>query len=476
MLKIAIDGHEVILCNVYGPNTDSPEFYENMQTHINDMQCEDIVWCGDFNLVLNPNLDCYNYKCINNPKARDKILELIETYSYIDPFRQLHEKLRRYSWRKKSPLKQGRLDFFLLSESLLSSLDTCYIESSYRSDHSAISLSLTFNDFKKGHGLWKFNNSLLYDDKYLECIRDIILKVKKQYAVPVYNMDNLHMVSDENIFFTINDQLFLETLLFEIRGKSISYSSYIKKKKNKEEQDLMKEIKVIEENASEGNVDELYNKKQELEKLRKHRLQGNYIRSRAKWVEEGEKPSSYFCKLESRNFTSKIIPQLELGNGDKIYDQSQILIETKNFYENLYKCNLNSVDFDLENELSCDTCSIPKLSEIESESLEGEITFTEASNTLLKMKSNKSPGSDGFSAEFFKVFWKYIGVYVVRSINHGYKNNILSITQRHGVITLLPKGDKPKQYLKNWRPITLLNTVYKIASGSIAARFKKIFR
>jgi hypothetical protein len=51
---------------------------------------------------------------------------------------------------------------------------------------------------------------------------------------------------------------------------------------------------------------------------------------------------------------------------------------------------------------------------------------------------------------------------------------MLSITQRHGVnITLLPKGDKPKQYLKNWRPITLLNTVYKIASECIATRFKR---
>lgn len=91
-------------------------------------------------------------------------------------------------------------------------------------------MSLVFNDFKKGRGLWKFNNSLLYDD-YLECIRDFILQVKKQYALPVYNINNLNQLPDENILFIINDQLFLETLLMEIRGKTISYSSYIKKKK-----------------------------------------------------------------------------------------------------------------------------------------------------------------------------------------------------------------------------------------------------
>jgi hypothetical protein len=54
---------------------------------------------------------------------------------------------------------------------------------------------------------------------------------------------------------------------------------------------------------------------------------------------------------------------------------------------------------------------IPKLSRTESESLEGEITLEEASNTLYKMKSNKSPGFDGFSAEFFKMFWKCCKVY-----------------------------------------------------------------
>lgn len=214
--------------------------------------------------------------------------------------------------------------------------------------------------------MWKFNNSLLYDNDYLECIRDFILQVKKQYAIPVYNINNLHQLPDKNILFTINDQLFLETLLMEIRGKTISYSSYIKKKKDKQEKELVKEIKDIEKNISESNVDLLYNKNQELEKLRKHKLQGNYIRSRAKWIEEGEKPSSYFCKLESRNFISKIIPKLELDSGEVIYDQTKILTETNSFYTKLYENKLDNVNFGLNNELIY--ADIPKLSKMESDS------------------------------------------------------------------------------------------------------------
>ena len=60
---------------------------------------------------------------------------------------------------------------------------------------------------------------------------------------------------------------------------------------------------------------------------------------------------------------------------------------------------------------------IPKLSDNESNQLEGHITLAELTNTLRNMKNNKSPGTDGYSCEFFKVFWKKIGNFVLRSIN-----------------------------------------------------------
>ena len=46
------------------------------------------------------------------------------------------------------------------------------------------------------------------------------------------------------------------------------------------------------------------------------------------------------------------------------------------------------------------------------------------------------------------------------------------ITQRLGIISCLPKGDKPRQFLNNWRPITLLNVFYKLISGCLSQRPK----
>ena len=57
-------------------------------------------------------------------------------------------------------------------------------------------------------------------------------------------------------------------------------------------------------------------------------------------------------------------------------------------------------------------------------------------------------------------------------MNEGYNEGKLSISQRQGLITCIPNGDKPKQFLKNWRPITLLNVIYKIASACVAERIK----
>ena len=60
-----------------------------------------IILCGDYKYILDPLLDCYNYKHINNPKARDKSIEMVETYNMIDPFRDKYPTLIRYTWRKK---------------------------------------------------------------------------------------------------------------------------------------------------------------------------------------------------------------------------------------------------------------------------------------------------------------------------------------------------------------------------------------
>ena len=76
------------------------------------------------------------------------------------------------------------------------------------------------------------------------------------------------------------------------------------------------------------------------------------------------------------------------------------------------------------------------------------MTYVELTKALKNMKNEKSPGLDGFTVEFFKFFWIDIGVFVLRSINYGYRTGPLSVTQKQGIITCLPKPNKCRYNLK----------------------------
>ena len=99
------------------------------------------------------------------------------------------------------------------------------------------------------------------------------------------------------------------------------------------------------------------------------------------------------------------------------------------------------------NIVHCNTDNIntPTLSQEESDSLEGPITLQEALSSIKQMKNDKSPGSGGFTAEFFQFFFTDLDTFMVRSINYGFYNGQMSITQRQGVIVCIPKEGKEKK-------------------------------
>ena len=70
------------LVNLYGPNNDNPNFFQEISNCIDEIGNDEAIMCGDYNCVLNPELDYYNYKNINNTKARDKVLEIMKKNTY----------------------------------------------------------------------------------------------------------------------------------------------------------------------------------------------------------------------------------------------------------------------------------------------------------------------------------------------------------------------------------------------------------
>ena len=88
---------------------------------------------------------------------------------------------------------------------------------------------------------------------------------------------------------------------------------------------------------------------------------------------------------------------------------------------------------------------------------------------LGSFQTGKTPGNEGIPMEFYKTFWSLIGDFMVNSFNEAYDNKEISSSQRQA-ITLIEKKGNDRNYIENWRPISLTNVHAKIASKVIAVR------
>ena len=117
---------------------------------------------------------------------------------------------------------------------------------------------------------------------------------------------------------------------------------------------------------------------------------------------------------------------------------------------------------------------ILRLTDEDRAQLEGPLTLEECKEALSSFSNEKSPGEDGFTPEFYTEFFDFLGTDLVDSLNSAYDKGNLSVSQRRGVIALLPKEESSLSDLKNWCPITLLTVDYKIASKAIVKRTEPI--
>ena len=111
-----------------------------------------------------------------------------------------------------------------------------------------------------------------------------------------------------------------------------------------------------------------------------------------------EKNTHYFLNLEKRNYTSKVIHKLVNTEGEEFTSTADISVKCQtNFYKDLYK------KVDSKNNVSIQSVlgdNDKKLSDKESQDLDGEILYSDLAFALKNMKNNKSPGLDGFTVEF----------------------------------------------------------------------------
>ena len=463
----------IVLGSIYGPNQDNPVFITNLVGHLEDFNNPNILLGGDWNCTRNYGLDNINYVAHNNKRMSLAIDSMCNDLSLIDPWRINNPNSMQFTWLQGISNKQARLDYFLCNDELLSITKNYHINPKYRSDHAPISCNLNIGNNIKGPGTWKFNNSLLLDKNFATMIKKEINIFKSIYAATPYHPNYIESIST-GFDLMISSSLFWETLLVTLRGAIIKFCKKRKTNKNNEILNLEKRIKYLDTTVTSGSASQadillLAELNITLVALRKEILKGAYIRSRANWLEYGEKPNKFFLNLENKNRVNKNISEIKISEDETITNQSDILNCLKEFYEELYKKPNHNL------QVPADPVLTPKtLTDHEKNLLEEPITKPELDTALKNMKNNKSPGLDGYSPEFFKFFWPQIGFFFLDCINECFANNNLTDSQTQGLITCIPKAGKARNLIKNWRPISLLNTTYKLISSCLTNRLRPL--
>ena len=76
--------------------------------------------------------------------------------------------------------------------------------------------------------------------------------------------------------------------------------------------------------------------------------------------------------------------------------------------------------------------------------------------------------------EFYETFWDDLKEVILDSVREAKEIGYLSTSQRPAIIKLIEKKDRSKRFIKNWRPISLLNVDSKIISKALSEKLKEV--
>lgn len=458
-VRLSIENREVCVFNIYAPNAtrEVKEFLHDLASKVNECDCERKIVCGDFNAVLSNELDI-----ISGDKHQEGLVKAFNVFVndcvLNDMWRICNPQEKEHTWSKGGgKFIARRLDYMLINDNVLDEAIECNIYSVPSSDHRGVYLQIKCDEVRRGPGYWKFNNSLLKKQAYVDNINQTIDTFLSE-----------HSSEDEVLKW--------ELLKLEIKETTMQYSKKVAITKRTQLVELQHELNTCDLSLAKDPENKTAIRRREqlrlnLELLEKEKLQSAQIRSKVKWIEDGEKNTKYFLNLERSRANAKLMPRLELENGAIITDQFEILEAQKEYFKTLYTRTLpdNALEDNINSFLH--DCEVPQLTDEDKLECEGKVTIDEASSALKLMKNGSSPGMDGLTTEFCKFFWSKLRAVIVDSFNKSFERGNLSFTQASAVITLIHKGkDLSKHNLSNWRPISLTNTDYKILAKCLANR------
>ena len=148
ILQAKIQDSSILLINYYAPSVEGTQItvLSEINDIINNLVLEEdttILWGSGFNSFFDVKLDADGGSLQLKEKSICKLVTMMSQFDLCDIFRVRHPNEKRFTWRQKNPLKQRRLDHFLISDNLQDLVEYVNIILSVQSNHSALKLKLS---------------------------------------------------------------------------------------------------------------------------------------------------------------------------------------------------------------------------------------------------------------------------------------------------------------------------------------------
>ena len=459
MVKCKINDKVFLIVNTYLPSVHDDELYkekcQKLDYWISHFKCENILLLGDLNCTFS-DLDSFkeNYQAY---KTKAKLFSnIIDKWDLQDIWRLHNPFAKKYTHRGtySRGFSAQRLDYIFSSLNFTPCFVDCSIGNSFCSDHSPMQAILNFeSQNRRSHFI--FPTELCYSVQYK-------VKLQEEWSkVLQHNQD-------------CNPNTKLDLFKCTVNRTAISFQSF-KTKLTKElvercEAKIVKASQLRDTEASplmRANYMEQINQfNDELNNLFAERKQEKYAANLARWYSERGQTTSYFLEKFKKDRERPNISQI-ISGATMVYDNVNILKEAHRFYSGLYSKGHCCPPFPEMDE-------VPVISEDDFFVLSDPISLEELYASLKSMKKTSAPGIDGLTVKFYLHFWDMVKDLLLDAFNYSYKTGSLPVSQRRGLIKLLPKKFKNLLLIDSWRPISLLNVDYKILTKLFARRLKLI--
>lgn len=449
----------VLLVNVYAPHFDNPNFANNLLNSLPNLNTHLLIFGGDLNCAIDPLLDRSNPRNIS-PSAMSKTFsDFMKRNGYIDPWRCHNPNNKEFSFFSHVHHSYSRIDYFFIDSNLLPNVSSSEYQSIIISDHAPVTLDLSMPSHGDARPPWKLNPLLMSDNAFCDYIASSI---------------------DTFLFFnkteTTSHSLIWETMKAYLRGQIISYSAKIDKEQKAQKNRLTNSIRDLDRRYATNPRPELYKERMsaqtEFNLLTSKHEERMLQQSRGNYYEYGEKASRLLAHQLKQQTASRLISQIKDNSNNLLTSPTEINATFELFYSTLYKSHSPTNSNNMKQFF--DKLQTPTIAPDIAKKLDAPLNLTEITKAIKEMQNNKSPGPDGYPAEFFFKFCDKLAPLLLDTFNESFHLGKLPPTLTQASISLLLKKDKDPTQCGSYRPISLLNVDGKVLAKVLSSRIETV--